>query len=194
MSITTAISLYNEALAGKALTTSERRSVIYFLQTTKPTMTDDEIAELFSISLKKLNKDKLEIKKRLSDQLKQTTVELIVADVHDAVKRTLQKLENNVAIMETRKLDGSDSYTRAASAALDGWIKYYKIAQDMGVVPKDTTPERTTEYVWTTTIGEDGRAISEQKIITKQHSNNHIELVTNEQDKNSSSTELTTSV
>lgn len=168
MAITTALTLYDEAKKGKALTTSERRAVIYFLQATEPDKPLDEIAELFSISLKKLNKDRLEIRKRVAEEVKQTTVDMVIGEVHDAVKKSLRKLENNVAKLEERKQQGTDTFTRAATAMLDGWTKYYKIAQEMGIAPKETEPQVTTEYHWIAGVDDQGKAYTEQKVITKE--------------------------
>mgnify|MGYP001175403392 CR=1 FL=1 len=172
--ISTALTLLEESKSGKKLTSSERRSVVYYLKAIQPEITDLELANTFATSISIIKKDQLEIRKTLSNELKQTTVDLIIADVHDAVKRTLKKLENNVAILEQRKQSGSDSYTRAALAVLDGWTKYYKISQEMGIVPKDTTPEITTEYHWVAGVDEQGKAYTEQKIITKEKIKNVI--------------------
>lgn len=182
MPITTALTLYEEAKKGKALTTAERRSVIYYLQATKPTMQSDEIAELFGISLKKLQKDQLEIRKRISEEVKQTTVDMVVAEVHDSFKRLLKKLENNVVVLEERKQQGTDTYTRAAVAALDGVTKYHKLCQEVGLIPKDNTAQTTVEYHWVAGVDDTGKAYTEQKVITKETSKEKIINVTTEAD------------
>jgi len=137
----------------KKLTTDERRHLVAYLEATSPSdYTNQELAEMCQVTERTIRLDKQALRKKMSEELKEDDVGLIVADIIMNYRRQLRDIEASKA----KCSPGSHAYLQHCVAAFNLQRDLTKICQDLGWYPKNLGNLVTEKYIYQAIVTKDG--------------------------------------
>jgi hypothetical protein len=152
MAIPLAEKLLEQAVAGKKLTSSERRHCVAFLMTTRPETSQVAMGELFQVSERQIRLDKVKIRKDKAAMIKEDDIALVIADIALEIERQIRDLE---ASKKKCKI-GTRPYVSHCQAIMDARLKGVKALQDLGYYPRNLGNMTVEKYEYRAVVGKGG--------------------------------------
>lgn len=152
MALTTTEQILNRAEGGEKLNSEDRRRCIAYLSTTKPDMSNVDMAQLFKVHESLIRKDKKVIRKKLAKEVNEEDVSLVIVDISQNFIRQLRDLEASKAKCKL----GSRDYVSHCTSLFDLELKKVRALQDLGFLPKNlgTIATEKFEYLAIITKGD----------------------------------------
>ena len=137
--------LLNRANNGELLTQKERRHCIDYIlsNSSSPLQEDDEnkkllpitnqeMADLFQVSVRQITKDKAFVRKKRASELSNEDVTLVLADLSYTFDEQLAKAKRALSMTKP----GTELYLKYVKTITDIAVQRVKILQDLGYYPK----------------------------------------------------------
>jgi hypothetical protein len=134
------------------LPSADRQDALLYLMSVRPDLSNIELGRLFKVNEKTIRNDKEAIRKRLSDEMGDKDIGLVISDLVRGHERLMTELAKSTAKCEY----GTNTKLAHLKFEQEANFKIVEVLQSLGVYPKNLGSLTKTEFIFKAHVAKGG--------------------------------------